>query len=78
VVLTRADRLDEMEVLVEAVPAAADAAARRAAAAELAHHIKGIVGVSAKVTVAEPGGVERSQGKARRVIDKRAPSGRAG
>jgi phenylacetate-CoA ligase len=27
--------------------------------------------VSAKVTVRDPGGVERSQGKARRVIDKR-------
>ncbi len=71
VVLTRSNRLDEMEVLVEAAPAAASADARAAAGAELARHIKAIVGSTAKVTVLEPGGVERSQGKARRVVDKR-------
>jgi len=71
IVLTREARLDEMEVLVEATPASADADARAASAAELAHHIKGLVGVTARITVADPGGVERSQGKARRVIDKR-------
>jgi phenylacetate-coenzyme A ligase PaaK-like adenylate-forming protein len=27
--------------------------------------------VTARVTVTDPGGVERSQGKARRVVDKR-------
>ena len=45
--------------------------ARQASAAELAHHVKGLIGVTAKITVTDPGGVERSQGKARRVIDKR-------
>ena len=45
--------------------------ARKASAAELGHHVKGLIGVTAKITVADPGGVERSQGKARRVIDKR-------
>ena len=70
-VLTREGRLDEMEVLVEAAPAAADPEARAASAAELSHHVKGIVGVTARITVADPGGIERSQGKARRVVDKR-------
>ena len=45
--------------------------ARAASAAELGHHVKGVIGVTATITVADPGGVERSQGKARRVIDKR-------
>ena len=45
--------------------------ARKASAAELGHRVKGLIGVTAKITVADPGGVERSQGKARRVIDKR-------
>jgi phenylacetate-CoA ligase len=71
IVLTRADRLDEMEVLVEAAGGSAEPDARAASAAELSHHIKGVIGVTAAITVAEPGGVERSQGKARRVIDKR-------
>jgi phenylacetate-CoA ligase len=71
IVLTREARLDEVEVLVEAAPTAAGAEARKVAAAELAHHIKGLIGLTARITVADPGGVERSQGKARRVIDKR-------
>ncbi len=71
IVLTREDRLDAMEVLVEAAPAGVGADERKASAAELGHHVKGLVGVTAKITVTDPGGVERSQGKARRVIDKR-------
>ena len=72
VVLTRENRLDEMEVMVEAAPDAASADTRAASAAALAALIKNNIGSSAKVTVLEPGGVERSQGKARRVVDKRA------
>ncbi len=71
IVLTRSGRLDEMEVLVEAAPAAASSDARSASAAELGHHVKGLIGVTAKISVTDPGGVERSQGKARRVVDKR-------
>jgi phenylacetate-CoA ligase len=71
IVLTREHRLDEMEVLVEAAPGTAGAEQRQAAGSELAQHIKSLLGLSAKVTVRDPGGVERSQGKARRVIDKR-------
>jgi phenylacetate-CoA ligase len=70
VVLTRDNRLDEMEVLVEQAPGAtaADAAA---ASDRLGKLIKETIGSSARVTVLPVGGVERSQGKARRVIDKR-------
>ncbi len=75
VVLTRENRLDEMEVLVEAAQGVAGGAAgdeaRAAYGVSLARLIKDNIGSSAKVTVTEPGGVERSQGKARRVIDKR-------
>jgi phenylacetate-CoA ligase len=72
IVLTREARLDEVEVLVEASPSAAGDAARKASAAELGGRIKGLIGLTAKITVAKPGVVERSQGKARRVIDRRS------
>ncbi len=70
IVLTRDDRMDEMEVQAEGA-VGADGVARQAAASELGQLIKNLIGVTAKVTVLDPGGVERSQGKARRVIDKR-------
>ena len=38
---------------------------------ELAHHVKSRIGVSAEVVVVEPGKVERSLGKAKRIIDLR-------
>lgn len=69
--LTRPERLDVMQVLTEAKPDAADHAARAASAAELGRHIKNLIGISALVSVGDPGTIERSAGKARRVIDKR-------
>jgi phenylacetate-CoA ligase len=69
--LVRAGRMDDMFVHVEAMPHAADAAARAASAKELAHHIKSVVGVSTKILVGDPDSVERSAGKARRVVDNR-------
>ena len=74
IVLTRQDRLDDMEVLVEATADAASKEARAACADALQGHIKSSIGVTARVTVAPPNAVERSQGKARRVIDKRPKS----
>ncbi|HWH75167.1 MAG TPA: phenylacetate--CoA ligase PaaK [Methylibium sp.] len=71
-ILTREGPLDELTVAVEVKPdlqAGSDAA--RAASEQLAHDIKAYVGTSAKIELREPGGVERSIGKARRVIDKR-------
>ena len=71
ILLTKRGRMDGMTIQVEASPSAAGAQAREASATELAGHVKGVVGVTAKVEVAEPGGVERSLGKAVRVIDQR-------
>ena len=70
-ILTREDRLDELEVRVEARSPDESDEARAHAAKELAHEMKSHIGISAKVSVAEPGGIERSLGKAKRVIDKR-------
>ncbi|TDR89889.1 phenylacetate--CoA ligase PaaK [Enterovirga rhinocerotis] len=69
--LTKAERLDVMTVHVEAQEASTAAEARSASAKELAHHIKSVVGVSSIVRIADPGSLERSVGKAKRVQDSR-------
>ena len=69
--LSREARMDSMRVHVEAMPSAATADARKATAKALSGKIKSVIGVSTEVVVHEPGAVERSQGKARRVIDNR-------
>lgn len=69
--LTRSGRMDDMTVHVEYTLDAADEGARARSAKELTHHIKSVVGVSTKITVHEPGGVPRSEGKAKRVVDNR-------
>jgi len=62
--------LDEMEVNAELKPAV-DPSLRDAAAAMLRHRIKSFIGISAHVHVHVQGTIPRSEGKARRVIDKR-------
>jgi phenylacetate-CoA ligase len=69
--LSREGRMDKMRVLVERE---ASAASDMDAGAALACRIKDVIGVSADVDLREPGGVERSQGKARRVVDNRPKS----
>jgi phenylacetate-CoA ligase len=69
--LMREGRLDTMTVLVEATEAAASEDSRDATGKELAHHIKSVIGISARVNVGAPGSVERSAGKARRIVDRR-------
>lgn len=69
--LTRTGRMDNMTIHVECTPDASAEAARAHSAKELAHHIKSVVGVSTRIQVADPGGVIRSEGKAKRVIDNR-------
>ncbi|MET0869092.1 MAG: AMP-binding protein, partial [Pseudorhodoplanes sp.] len=69
--LSREDRLDIATLLVEARPETHGAAARDAEAATLAAHIRNNVGIGMKVMVQDPGAIERSAGKARRVVDKR-------
>ena len=70
-VLTRPGRLDVLTVRVEAVDtfAAGDAASRLAG--ELVERVKHTVGVTVDVDVVAPGALERSQGKAKRIDDRR-------
>jgi phenylacetate-CoA ligase len=69
--VTREGRLDAMRVLVEAREDFSDAVSRQAQADLLCRHIKDLVGVTAAVDVVDPGRIERSLGKAKRVVDKR-------
>jgi phenylacetate-CoA ligase len=69
-VLTRPDRLDALTVKVER-RAGTDQAAGEAAGRDLAALVKNVIGVTIKVDVIEPDGVERSMGKMRRIIDQR-------
>ncbi|MFY9317591.1 MAG: phenylacetate--CoA ligase PaaK [Burkholderiales bacterium] len=66
--LTKQGPLDQLAVLVEAVPGADEAAAM----AKLQHDIKSLIGISAEVRVVPISTIERSIGKAKRVVDKRA------
>jgi phenylacetate-CoA ligase len=67
----RERRLDQLKVIVEAKAEAADEDARAAAAADLEHHVKSRIGVTSAVAVVAPGEVERSLGKAKRIVDLR-------
>ena len=69
--LRRVDRLDAITVVVEARADTAESAWADCGR-DLARHIKGIIGVTAEVKAVRPGTVERSAGKAKRVIDLRA------
>jgi phenylacetate-CoA ligase len=69
----RRDRLDALDVVVEprADLAPYDEETRRACAANLAHAVKSYIGISVQVRVAEVGEIERSLGKAKRIVDMR-------
>jgi len=71
--LRREERLDELTVVVEAREALASAGdeAMREEAEALRHDIKSMIGISSHVRVAEVGAVERSMGKAKRIVDLR-------
>jgi phenylacetate-CoA ligase len=68
--ITRPRALDELTVLVERAPGAGSVDGDAAGAA-LAHLVKSLVGVTAAVRVLPSGSIERSLGKARRIVDKR-------
>ncbi|MGN6462685.1 MAG: phenylacetate--CoA ligase PaaK, partial [Pseudolabrys sp.] len=70
--LRRDQRLDIVTVRVEARPELTDPQLRATQAAQLAAHVKNNIGLTVEVEVADPGMVERSLGKARRVIDLRS------
>ena len=68
----REGALDDLEVMVELDPQVANVAAvRDEAAKDLQRRIKSYVGVTASVSVCNPGVIERSVGKAKRVFDRR-------
>jgi phenylacetate-CoA ligase len=68
--IARLRQLDELTVCVERRVGAGIAEGDDAGAA-LARMIKDLVGVTAEIRVVQPGGIERSVGKAKRVVDKR-------
>ncbi|QAX28241.1 phenylacetate--CoA ligase PaaK [Leisingera sp. NJS204] len=72
--LYKSGRMDAMRVYVEANPDATDELSKTAAARMLTKRIKDMVGVSTEIIVGDPGSVERSQGKAKRVVDNRGKS----
>ena len=63
--------MDEMEVVAEIRPEAVTAANRSQSTALLAARIKDSIGVTAKVRVVDANSIERSPGKAKRIVDKR-------
>jgi phenylacetate-CoA ligase len=69
--LTRSGRLDEMRVITEARADHWDGVGLRDEAERLAESIKGTIGVTCRVVIQAPGTIERSTGKAKRVVDRR-------
>ena len=65
--VTKDGPLDHLTVLVELAPGAAESGA----SAKLKHNIKSYIGVTADVKIVPISAIERSIGKAKRVIDKR-------
>lgn len=64
--------LDCVDIRTELKPGVTDTPESRAAAAkELAHHIKSYIGISTRVEVVETNRLARSEGKAKRVFDRR-------
>lgn len=71
-ILTREGAMDCLSVVVETRPGLApDGEPAQAAARLLQHEIKAYIGTTAEIELRAEGGVERSLGKAKRVLDKR-------
>ncbi|MDP3619888.1 MAG: phenylacetate--CoA ligase PaaK [Ramlibacter sp.] len=71
-ILTREGPLDSLTVAVETRQELShESSEAQAAAQKLAHEIKMYIGTSAVIELRPTGGVERSLGKARRVVDQR-------
>ncbi|MFZ1963714.1 MAG: phenylacetate--CoA ligase PaaK [Roseiarcus sp.] len=71
--VSRRDHLDALAVVAEARPGAGarDGAERQACVGRLAHAVKSYIGVTVQVRVVEAGELERSAGKAKRIVDLR-------
>ncbi len=73
-ILTREGPLDSLTVAVETRQELShESSEAQAAAQKLAHEIKVYIGTSAVIELRATGGVERSLGKAKRVVDQRKP-----
>jgi phenylacetate-CoA ligase len=71
-VLTREGPMDDLKVVIETKPGVSpESEEARAAAKQLQHEIKVYIGSSVAIELKAEGGVERSQGKAKRVLDLR-------
>ncbi len=72
-VISREKAMDELEVRVEVTPLvfSDEVRAMESLRNEIQSKIKQLIGLSAKVTLVEPGQIERSTGKAKRVLDLR-------
>lgn len=69
--VSRDGHMDQLAVLAELRPET-DAAEAESLGKALQHQIKSYIGVNTTIDIRPPGGVERSQGKAKRVIDNRS------
>jgi phenylacetate-CoA ligase len=76
IVVTREDNLDQLEVRVELSEISFSDEVRKLQSLErtLRKSIKEFLGVSAKITLVNPRTLDRSEGKAIRVIDRRVLS----
>jgi phenylacetate-CoA ligase len=72
-IVDRKGSLDSLEILVEVSPEIFRDEMRKMKAFQeyVTHRIHSVLGIAAKVTLVEPKTIERSMGKAKRVIDKR-------
>ena len=75
IILTREHGLDQMTVEVEVTAEVFSDKIRalEEVRARLAHAIEHVVGIRVELRLVEPRSIERSQGKAKRVIDRRSP-----
>jgi phenylacetate-CoA ligase len=76
IVVTRTGALDDLEVKVEVSPAVFSDEIRGLERLRTVLHerLKSLYGLTARVTLVEPGSIERSMGKAKRVLDLRGKS----
>jgi phenylacetate-CoA ligase len=72
--LTREGRMDCMAIHAECRAGLWDGEGLQAEARTLMEQIKNTIGITTTVVVEQPGGVERSMGKMRRVVDRRGQS----
>lgn len=72
-VVTREGAMDELEVRVEITPGmfGDKVSVLEGLRKLISEKIKGMIGISAKVTLVEPGAIARCDGKTRHVVDKR-------